>query len=92
MNDFLTSLKQDIMLLTETWFVSEFTSFSELLPTVHILAQTPGKGEGLATVFKSCFQCRLSTPVTYSIFELQVFKLSTPPPSAACSDIPSTRI
>ncbi|KAK0151915.1 hypothetical protein N1851_006719 [Merluccius polli] len=67
------------MLLTETWLQDgECTPFSELLPPDCLFISSPrstGRGGGLASVFKSSFQCRQSPSDTYSSFELQMFEL-----------------
>ena len=89
LNDFFTSYKLDFTLLTETWLhVGESASFSELLPpncTCFSSPRTTGKGGGLATVFKSTFQCRLSASVNYSSFELQLFELNASSSSTLCA-------
>ena len=80
LNYFFTSRDLDFMLLTETWLhIGESTAFYELLPpdcTFFSSPRTTGKGGGVATVFKSIFQCRQSVTVTYSSFELQLFELN----------------
>ena len=72
------------MPLTETWLhIGESPAFYERLPpycTVSSSPRTTGKGGGVATVFKSIFQCRQSVTVTYSSFELQLFELNASSP------------
>lgn len=81
LNDFFTSRKLDFMFVTETWLhTGESIPFSELLPpdcTFLSSPRTTGKGGGLACVFKSSFHCQQIPSVTYSSFELQLFKLNS---------------
>lgn len=80
LNDFFTSCELDFMLLMETWLhVGESTPFSELLPPDCLFFNSPrstGRGGGLATVFKSNFQCRQAQSDSSSSFELQTFVIN----------------
>lgn len=62
LNEFFTSPELDFIFLTETWLCTgEFTPLLELLPPDCLFfssSQAAGRGGGLATVFKSSFQCR----------------------------------
>ncbi|XP_049891926.1 uncharacterized protein LOC126384729 isoform X1 [Epinephelus moara] len=84
LNDFFVSRKLDFMFLTETWLhVGESTPLSELLPPGCLFLSSPrltGRGGGLASVFKSSFQCQQSLPGSFSSFELQTFVLNLTSP------------
>lgn len=80
LNEFITSRELDFMLLTEPWLhVRESTPFSELLPPDYLFLSSPqssGRGGGLATVFKSSFQCQQVQSDSFSSFELQTFVMN----------------
>ena len=79
LGDFFVSRHLDFMLSTETWIrPGECSAFSELVPpgcSFFSSPRTSGKGGGLATVFKSCYNCRQCPPRTFSSFELQLFEI-----------------
>ncbi|XP_055015067.1 uncharacterized protein LOC129410609 [Boleophthalmus pectinirostris] len=84
LNDFFVSRDLDYLFLTETWLrEGECSAFSELLPpgcTYFNSPRSSGKGGGLATVFKSSFQCCQSSNMgPYSSFELQLLNIQASP-------------
>lgn len=79
LNDFFISCELDFMVLTETWLhVGESTPFPKLLPPDCLFFNSPratGRGGGLATVFKSNFQCQAQSD-SFSSLELETFVIN----------------
>lgn len=88
LNNFITSLDLDFLLLTEIWLTNEeHTLFHELCPLNYKYFSKPrlsGRSGGIAVVFKECFICSEQTVSAFSSFEDLHFNILGTEPILCC--------
>ncbi len=84
LNDIFTSYSLDFLFLSETWI-----KHCDLMPLVEIAppdcaffssSQASGCGGGVATIFRSSFNCKTVPTDTFSNFEVQLLKVDVKGP------------